>query len=452
MRPMKLLPKGGRHGQACTVFFHPSSCAFIDGCFLSMQGLHAVRNILDYNLKNCANTHVIKWGGKLLALYETGLPYVLDEEDLHTIGAETFQGRLKEGTAASLGLEALDDLLGFGEAVTAHPHVDMKRGRLIIWSQKNLPLDGILKFNVMEWKESWEPAASVSFDMAAGTAPHDFAFTDSFYIWAENRMALNPPELASYIMGQIGPAAGITADSEAPSRIHLVARTGTVGDTHPRHFIVETPPWFSVHHSHAEETKTEDGTSVVSLYSSGWTQEGLSRNGGRFLAAWAGQAPDFDVIPPTHYFRTRIEVRNDGAKLIDHGIFPGLEKICIDHPHVLPADEGSSGGRYAFMTYSNSEGLSSPAIGWLRLNLQTGETVKWQTPRQGGSFSQEPVVVPKDTGDGAWMVGILNDHRKDKSALCIFDGDDFEQGPICRLWLPVRIPHGLHGSFLPADA
>jgi len=190
----------------------------------------------------------------------------------------------------------------------------------------------------------------------------------------------------------------------------------------------------------------------VTLYSAGWKREGLARNGGRFLAAWVGRAPDFDAISPTHYWRTRIEVTGSGARLLEHAVFPGLEAVCMDHPHVLPAEEGGAGASYAYMTYSNCDGLSSPATGWARLDLRSGGLSVWQAPRRGGCFAQEPVVVPKAAGTGAWMLGVMDDHRRNATCLCVFDGDDMERGPVCRMWLPVRLPYGLHGSFLPAGS
>lgn len=416
------------------------------------EGAAAVWNVMDASLKNCANTHVISWGDKVLALYETGLPYRLDPTSLKTLGPETFGGQLRAGTAASLGVEALDRALGFGDAVTAHPHVDAARDRLVIWSNRNNALEGSIDFTVSEWDQQWELQRQVGFSMMARTAPHDFALTPSFYIWVENRMELPPTGLANYLLGFVGPAEGIEADAKAPVRVHLVARGG---DGRPEHFIVETPPWFSIHQSHAEEQRTEDGRTLITLYSAGWTGAGLAQNGGRFLAAWGGYAPDFDVIPATLYWRTRIELGGGdggggGARLLEHGVFPSLQSTCMDHPHVHPAEEGSAGARYAYMTYSNGEGLSSPAIGWLRLDLGTGDAAVWVTPRRGGCFTQEPVCVPKADGPGVWMLGMLNDHRRDASCLCVLDGDDFERGPICRLWLPLRLPHALHCSFKPA--
>jgi carotenoid cleavage dioxygenase-like enzyme len=49
-------------------------------------------NIFSINPKNAANTNVIYWAGRLLALWEGGLPYRLEPDSLRTIGAYTLKG------------------------------------------------------------------------------------------------------------------------------------------------------------------------------------------------------------------------------------------------------------------------------------------------------------------------------------------------------------------------
>eukprot|EP00878_Enallax_costatus_P035826 GHUV01040057.1.p1 GENE.GHUV01040057.1~~GHUV01040057.1.p1 ORF type:complete len:367 (+),score=91.51 GHUV01040057.1:124-1101(+) len=51
-------------------------------------------NPFDFQLKNVANTGVLHWGGKLLALYESGLPHELDPATLDTLGETDLNGQL----------------------------------------------------------------------------------------------------------------------------------------------------------------------------------------------------------------------------------------------------------------------------------------------------------------------------------------------------------------------
>lgn len=56
-----------------------------------------------------ANTQIISFGGKLLTLFEAGLPFRLDPETLETLGDDTLGGALKDSLPVKLG----KDLKGF---------------------------------------------------------------------------------------------------------------------------------------------------------------------------------------------------------------------------------------------------------------------------------------------------------------------------------------------------
>ncbi|EAM47943.1 similar to Lignostilbene-alpha beta-dioxygenase and related enzymes [Crocosphaera watsonii WH 8501] len=64
-----------------------------------------INNIFDIKVKNIANTNVIYWGNKLLALWEAAEPYLLDPSTLET-----------------LGIDYLDGVLNPGDSISAHPH------------------------------------------------------------------------------------------------------------------------------------------------------------------------------------------------------------------------------------------------------------------------------------------------------------------------------------------
>lgn len=49
-------------------------------------------NALAFNPKNTANTNVIYWAGKLLALWEGGLPHRMEADSLRTVGPYTIKG------------------------------------------------------------------------------------------------------------------------------------------------------------------------------------------------------------------------------------------------------------------------------------------------------------------------------------------------------------------------
>ena len=51
-----------------------------------------------------------------------------------------------------------------------------------------------------------------------------------------------------------------------------------------------------------------------------------------------------------------------------------------------------------------------------------------------------------------WLLCMVADHTEKgggRSSLVVLDGANVSAGPVARVWLKHRIPHGLHGAFVP---
>jgi carotenoid cleavage dioxygenase-like enzyme len=96
-------------------------------------------------LKNVANTAVLFWGGRLLALWEASQPYRLDPRTLETLGVDTLNDLLQEGLPFATGSRTLDGaarLAGApvgGDAFSAHPRHDPATGRLLTYTYQIVP-------------------------------------------------------------------------------------------------------------------------------------------------------------------------------------------------------------------------------------------------------------------------------------------------------------------------
>ena len=109
-------------------------------------------NFLSLKLKNVANTNVIYWGGRLLALWEGGLPYKLDPKTLRTDSKEyTMRGLLKKG-----------------DRLTAHPRLDSARDRLVAFSVKQDDLK-LATVRIVEFDNTLTSVAERSFDLPGNT-------------------------------------------------------------------------------------------------------------------------------------------------------------------------------------------------------------------------------------------------------------------------------------------
>lgn len=54
-------------------------------------------------MKNAANTSVIHWGGRLLALFEAAQPIAMDLYSLQTLGPDLLGGHVKAGASFDFG-------------------------------------------------------------------------------------------------------------------------------------------------------------------------------------------------------------------------------------------------------------------------------------------------------------------------------------------------------------
>ena len=71
------------------------------GVFGTQKNGGILNNALDLKFKNIANTHVVKLGDEILALWEAAGPHALDPDSLDTIGLSTLKGVLKPNEAFS---------------------------------------------------------------------------------------------------------------------------------------------------------------------------------------------------------------------------------------------------------------------------------------------------------------------------------------------------------------
>ncbi|KAG5178275.1 retinal pigment epithelial membrane protein-domain-containing protein [Tribonema minus] len=191
------------------------------------------RNVFNLKLKNAANTNVVLRGGKLLALFEAGLPVALDPTTLETEGVDLLGGVLKEGLSTKVeGMsEALQERLGMGGCShTAHPHFDPVRDVMVSWSwyalqkEKGLPQETVMEF--FEWDKDMK-MLSKSTHTAPGCAvnPHDFALTPNHYVFIENRGKV---DLLPYLSGLAGAGQTLSTDPSRPMLLHVVPRPGPV--------------------------------------------------------------------------------------------------------------------------------------------------------------------------------------------------------------------------------
>jgi all-trans-8'-apo-beta-carotenal 15,15'-oxygenase len=295
--------------------------------------------------------------------------------------------------------------------------------------------------------------------LSTSVAPHDFSITKNFYIFIENRVM---GDTLPYILGTKCPAECVNIDSSKPMVLNIVRRPheGNITMTawsRENSININLTPGFTIHSVCAFERPKlggENAANYLELYTTAWKCETVAAGEvkGGLLGSWEGAAPNFDQIPVTLLYRTLVDI--DTQKVISHAPFPGMEDTIVEHPHINPCFEGKP-VRYVYMSIGSEEGVSSPPLGYLRLDIVSGEKQVWFAPLH--TYCEELVVVCKanvnsvGAEDSVWLLGTMYDAVEDKSYLAIFDGEKVSDGPISRLWLTHRLPHSLHGSFTPLN-
>jgi carotenoid cleavage dioxygenase len=72
-----------------------------------------------------------------------------------------------------------------------------------------------------------------------------------------------------------------------------------------------------------------------------------------------------------------------------------------------------------------------------------------------GRIPSEFVFVPSEAAtseDDGWLMGYVYDASVDRSDFVILDAHDFGGAPVATVHLPVRVPYGFHGSWIPQPA
>ena len=417
-------------------------------------------NAFKVDIKNTANTQVIAFGGKLLALWEAGTPYRLDPVTLKTIGEDALgnpnmkPGKLPVQAMPGIPTEYQPSILG-GEAMTAHPKLCPRTGHLVAWTWAQRSSDGGMAVTFTEYdSDGFREVASETHVLEnCALAPHDMILTENYILLKINALKMNQ---ASFLSGAKGPAECLGMDGRAPVRVFAFPRPTASAEERSAPFVVkDVPACFSIHFSHGYE---DEKTGNIVSYFSGWPPNDSKT----FLGAWGGFSPDYHQIPPTFFWR--MEIDPTSKKCVDLRVSPGAENMCIEHPVVHP-NFATRDATFAYAQCCNAIGDSSAPMGYAKLrldggadfqnNLKPGEKnevvdVYWTGSRR---FTGEPLVVPKQNGnpereEDAFLLGLVYDAVRDRSSLLVFDLEkELKDGPVATIWLKTALPHGLHGCF-----
>jgi all-trans-8'-apo-beta-carotenal 15,15'-oxygenase len=355
-----------------------------------------------FRVKNPANTNVVPFGDRLLALYEGAHPTALDKRTLETIG-EVDLGALKAS-----------------EAFTAHPHRDAD-GRNWAFSFDPGPGGGA---SLLELDDDGNVARKRAFP-ALKAAPHDFVDAGPFLIFIDPPVKTNPlPALLG--LRAIGDEIGWRAHGK--TKIHVV-------DKESLDLIVTgaAAPFSSAHFGGGR--LEEDGT--ISFIA--FVPEENDPSGQAMARFARGEHVQVGGTP------TRIHVDPKSGDIVKQ---VELAQVRAEWPAEDPRAPGAGADELWCATQADDAGYFN---GYARLNRASGLVDRVTLP--AGTFGNEPALsVDEDDPSRLWLVTVQYASRADEGQLVVYDAHDLARGAIYRAALPGAVPFGFHGTLAPLGA
>lgn len=180
--------------------------------------------------KNQPNVNIVEWNGRLLGLSETGLPSIVNPENLDFEGYEDFG-------------KSIPDYLTF----TAHPRFDSKTGDMFAWGVERRPPGDVHIYHI----EKRTNKANLLYKVQLGGVfmIHDALLTENYFLLVVPPMQYDIP---SAISGAKTFAEALAFDETRPTRLLVYPRDNKGGTAKP--LEIEMPSEIAFHYGNAYES------------------------------------------------------------------------------------------------------------------------------------------------------------------------------------------------------
>ena len=333
-----------------------------------------------------ANTHIVEHADKLLALTESAFPMEVTR-DLDTVGAVDFDGVLKT-------------------SFTAHPKFCHKTGEMLAFGYSFLP--PFLTYHRVDSKGKMVQSEAI--EVPGSTMMHDFAITENHVIFMDLPLVFKLEEAMAGNMPYLW-------DETYGARLGIMPRNGGNADVN----WVEIEPCYVVHTLNAFE---RDGQIMLD-------------------ASRYAEFPDvsFDSSPGL-MTRWTIDTASNTVKE------ETLDDRNCDFPRLDPRLEGQP-NRFGYSTeFGDGAGLEMKKL--IKYDLEARSTEVHDFGR--GVAPGEGVFAPAATDSGedeGFILVMTRDENRQQSELQILDAQNFGGDPVAKIQIPVRVPAGFHGNWMP---
>lgn len=359
----------------------------------------------DEPFKNTANTDVKYHAGRLITMWYKGggMPYAVDPYTLQTLGKADFDGAI--------------------DSISAHSRPDEHTGEFLFFDYGPKPPH--MTYGVIGPDRKLKHKIEVP--LPAPSLPHDMAVTDNHTILHDFPLRPDPEALKQ---GRYK----VRFHNDQPSRFAVVPRYGQTRDI--RWF--EAKPTYLLHVVNA----WEEGDEVVMLGTPYRTHPGPD---GR---------PDAQRLEQTIHLRQRdfllyewrfdLKTGQTHERVID-------DVLNTEFPVINSQYQGRK-NRWTYNVLFPQGGREEPRFpGLVKYDLETGGYVAYSAGPQ--YFYNEPGFAPRDHSeveDDGYLVGFVWNPVEKQSEIQVFDcrGARLAQGPVARIIMPRRVPHGFHATFV----
>ncbi len=357
-------------------------------------------------LKNTSNTDVKYHAGRLVTMwYRAGMPYAVDPYTLETLGTADYDGAF--------------------ERISAHSRPDQHTGELLFFDYDVKP--PYMQYGVIGADRKLKH--KIDIPLSGPRLPHDMAVTEHYAILHDFPMRLDEEALKA---GRYK----VSFHPEFPTRFAVVPRHGDASQI--RWF--EAKPTYLLHVVNA----WEDGNEIIMI---GTPYRMHEDEHGRI---------DARRLERTIHHRQRDFLLYQWRFNLNTGITtegPIDDVLNSEFPVINSAFQGRR-NTYSYNIVFPHGGKEEPRFpGLVKYNLNTGGYVAYSEGPQ--SFYNEPGFAPRDHSiaeDDGYLVTITWDAQEQRSEVQVFNasGREFGRGPIARVPLPRRVPHGFHATFVSA--
>ena len=346
--------------------------------------------------ENQSNVSLIHHGGKLLSLGEAGWAYEIDPADLATSGIANYDGKLQT-------------------AMTAHPKIDPDSGEMHFFGYS--VIEPFLTYH--QANAAGELVKSLPLQTAGPAMMHDFAMTRNYVIFMELPVRFSMFKAVTLDPFPFG------WDEDAPCRMGVLPKNGTAADM--RWFDV--PTCFIFHTMNAYERGDE-----------------IVLDAARYDALWVKGSGDFNH--PAYLNRYSFNLKS-GSVSVNR-----INEQAMEFPQINRQLWGRD-YRYGYSLTSGMEDghvAYDGATGIIKFDLQTGAGEHLKLPK--GVAPAEPIFVAAhgaSSEDDGFVLSFIYEPSTHTSDLWIMDARALTKGPLAKIKLPVRVPVGFHGVWVPQE-